>query len=263
MLLFNEHTRNQFSLPENYNELTEEQIIRLSHLLTAEHDTAALRLRVLHCLMGKSKVAFFLLPMDTKDFLMRNHIAWVFDANTLTEQLIPKYKEFYGPAKEFNNLTLSEFHWCEIYYRQLATGENKEQALNNLVAVLYRPSKPNYNNRLNPDGDTRKPFNSHVIPYYSNTISKWPEDIKQAILRYYDGCREYIAALYDKLFSGTGDAQGDAQTDAGMFDVMRSLCGAKFGELEKVERINLHTALYEVEKTIEEAQALEQQTKTA
>lgn len=252
-LVYNTKT---FLLPESYNELSGKQLVAIAALKSSGIRVDVALLKAMSILLNKSTFRFILLPADLKDRLLP-FVKWVFEENTLTEQLLPEYKGYHGPKKEFNNLSLAEFHQTEIFYSQFAASEDKD-ALNKLVAVLYRRPKKKYDTRRDSEGDIRTAFNSNEVDYYAKKIKKWPHAVKLAIVLFYDGCRQNLKALYEKVFTGEG---GKEDGPDGMFGVIRGLAGNKYGDFEKVESLNVHTALYEIELVIEEQEELERLAK--
>jgi hypothetical protein len=246
-------------MPEEFNDLTGDQLIKLASLKMTGAPKDVAELKALRILLNISEYAFFKISNDIK-YRMLQFAEWVWKENTLTKQVLPECYGFYGFKGEFDNLTLGEFHFSEIYYNQLVNGETeeeKEEGLNNLVATLYRKPKEDYDTELDSEGDIRIPFNSNETAYYAQTIQFWPPSVKLAIVYIYDGCRQHLINLYDKVFKGSG---GDENND-GMFGIIRGLSGDKYGEFDKVERLNIHTALLEIEYQIKEAEELEKANK--
>lgn len=242
-------------MPACFNELSAKQLVAIIPLVHEGGDHDLLKLKCLKALMNISKFKFFLMSPETKLALLPV-IDWLFEQNTLTEQKLPNYRGLYGPKKEFDNLIVKEFHHSEIYYDEfLQDDENSEAALNKLVAVLYRKPKPFYSNKYDVDGDVRKPFNENLIDYYAGRIAKWPMAIKLVILFWYDGCRQHIKELYEPVFSGSKENHEPGAP--GMFDCIREIArDGKYGDFDKVENLNIHTALFEMDKSIEEAEEL-------
>jgi hypothetical protein len=244
-----------YHIPDSYNELTRDQLIKLAPLLTRKDEPGVIGLQVLQVLLQLSKVKFFFLDTEVKEQLLP-FTAWVFEKNNLTKQIIPVYSHwlnsYWGPKSDFDNITLSEYHCTEIYYAMLLQ-DKKPEALDALISVLYRKSKPGYDFKKDPDGDCRRDFNEHEIEYWSKKVSSLPSDLKQAILLWYDGCRESLVQLYPAVFRPSDSAE--ASDTKGMFSVMRGLAdGAKYGSFNEVKKLNLHTALMEMEQLIKEAE---------
>ena len=240
-------------LPESYNELNGGQLMRVADALAQGWDGETAKFYVLKALLKVGDYEFGMIPLDAK-VRMYEHIGWVFEKNTLTEQLIPRYMLekklpwFYGPKKEFENLTLSEFHFAERFYRNIVK-HNDEEALNLLICVLYRPMKAEYDFAKDSDGDGRVKFNNNELPFYVKMIEDWPVGVKQAVVMWYDGNRQHLLELYDEVFNG----DDGKDNDEGMFGIIRGLSGPVYGTIERVEVLNIHTALTEISKQIEEA----------
>lgn len=241
--------KKSFLLPENYNELTGEQLISVNKILLTGEPMEMIRLKLLRVLLQMNLYQFFRLSADCKHRILFedetevSRIDWLFDKNTLTEQLLPKYERFYGPKKEFDNLRVKEFHVCEIaYYDYLQTGEDEH--LDKLIAVLYRPAKDNYNFKKDPDGDCRIDFNPNELAYYMLFVSSWPVEVKAAILCFYDGNREFLRQLYDEVFV-SGESSGEEE-QTGMYDVIRNLSGSRYGTFKQVEEMFVHDIMREI-----------------
>lgn len=252
-------------LPESYNELTGEQLIKINALLLTEIPKPMLRLKLLQVLLKLNMYRFFKLDADCKhrilfydrmedEFLVNDEeeessIDWIFKKNTLTEQLLPVYRDMYGPRKEFDNLRVNEFHFAEICYFDYITHENIED-LDKLIAVLYRPCKKNYDFVKDSDADARIAFNANELAFYATKIAAWPMEVKTSILCFYDGNREYIRELYQDVFSSSEESK--AEGSAGMYDIIRQLAGTKYGNFKEVEQLYLHDVLREIESSMED-----------
>lgn len=243
----------EYTIASEYNELTGLQLVKLAPLLkSVDRSDLLVQLQVLQILMNVSTTAFYFMSLDLRDRALE-HIQWVFDKNTLTTQLLPSLHGLYGPKSCFDNLTLEEYHCAEIFYSDLIAGGDTN-ALNKLVAVLYRkPKSIFYDQKKDPAGDIRKPFNEHEIDYWASKISEWPLNQKEAILLWYDGCRQHLISLYSAVFTPTQPTADQVET-RGMFGLMRQIAdGNKYGQFEQVKKLNIHTALLEMEQLIKEA----------
>lgn len=241
-----------YTVAENYNELTAKQLIAICDLLHKKLSKDDFLFRCLRHLLNMNNLQYALLSLQVKHVIISD-LQWLLEKNRLTQQLIYFYDGFYGPASDFDNLTMKEWNSAEQYYfSYLQDYEDATDALNSLVACLYRVGKDNYDYRLNPDGDIRKPYNSNLDEYYAkNFIAYWPLAVKHAIVMWYDGCREAMVELYP-IFD---KPKGEVLRDPGMFDVIRGLSGDKYGSFAEVENLNVHIAmreLYELKKEYEE-----------
>lgn len=242
-------------LPEKPEELSGRQLIAIAGLLHSEYITVIkASLSALRILGNLSRWKFLRVSHELRLGCLP-HVQWIFDKITITKNLIPRYKNFYGPADELNNLTLAEFHFAEKYYSEIKGDDYA--ALPHLIATIYRPAKSGYNKDLNRDGDVRQKFNSNVVDYYAKKISKWPDAVKFAILIFYDSCRNKIADENPDIFGG-GEGEDDG---LGMYSVMRGLAGPKFGDIEKVEEMFLQNALTELNLIHQEDEELKRKYK--
>lgn len=260
MIEFNYSKRKNFakySIPEKYNELTGKQLISMGKIFLSGMSLPLAELEALRIMLNMSRFKFHFLSIEAK-YGMLQHIQWIFDKNTLTENLIPEYRnsflepKFIGPASEWDNLTMAEWSACEVYYEWMVNNHH-EKAIDYLISVLYRIEKSNYDKQRDPDGDVRVPYNHHETAYWAKMISKWPVEVKMSILTWYDGCREFMISNYDVFESGTSENDKKAP---GMFELIRGLCGNRYGGFEAVEKMNVHKALREMEILKEEAEKL-------
>ena len=256
--------KKQYTIPSSYDELSGKQLIGLADVFLRLYDTEETMLRALKVLMGKSLFRFCMIPMDGR-FRMLEHIQWVLDKQVSCRQLVPAFrknifsKTFVGPCGEFDNLTIAEFHYAERFYKQMVkaneSGEDQHEPLNYLVAVLYRLPKDGYDFELNSEGDGRREFKANELGHFAKQISKWPPRVKFAILMWYSACRDMLVEMYEPVFGG-----GEEDDDEGMFGIIRGISGPVYGSIDKVEHLNIHTALAEICKQIKESEELSKKT---
>lgn len=244
------HKKKYILLPESVDEITGKQLIDIAGLLHDKYINALkASLRALRILGNLSGWKFLWLSDEVKLGALP-YITWIFDKLSITKNLIPHYKGYYGPSEELNNVTLAEFHFAERYYSQIK--DDDYDALPHLIATVYRTPKKGYNKRLDADGDVRQKFNSNTIDHYAKKIDKWPDAVKFAILMFYDSCRDKIANDNPEIFTVEGEDDG-----LGMYSVIRGLAGPKFGNINMVEDMLLHNALTELNLISQEAKNLE------
>lgn len=265
------HCNNRtFLLPEQYNELTGDQLIAVKNMMSKPMDATALRLQLLRILLNETEKTFFKWPADWIYNMLYYHqpevdpftnepvsasVDWLLKEQGLTQQLLPEINGLYGPKSEFDNLRMKEFHVAELRYMDYMETK-EEQPLNDLVAVLYRPAKIGYDFTMDSDGDARVPFNPNELPYWSSVVSRWPMATKIAVLQFYDNCRAWMEELYDAAFSGSGGSN-DSQEPDGMFGLMRSLAGERWGTFSQVEDLLVHIVFKELEASLAEAKTLQ------
>lgn len=253
-----------YQIPQSYNELTGYQLVSLMPLLCETDDEPDLiALKVLRVLLDMGKIKFMKLHVDAK-YRMIPYTTWVLKPEGLTRQLIPYYisgfKKYYGPKSEFDNLTVREFHAAEIYYSN-AKEKNDRESLAFLAAVLYRPGKPGYDTVRDPDGDIRVPFNNNELEYWAKKFTSWPVAVLQSILVWYDGCKQLLIDAHPNVFMKHEGTQTVETQERGVFNLMRTLAdGGKYGDFERVGDMNIHLAMFEMEKLVIEQKEMEQKS---
>lgn len=249
------------TIPGSYNELTSKKALKLIRLFHSDTRIEAAEVIALRILSGSSLLRFKLLPAET---IMRclKHIAWVFEENKLTTQLLPWYrrtifhKKYYGPACGFDNLVMKEFHLTELFYLRITEGD--QSMLDNLIAVLYRPAKKGYNFKKNTDGDSRVPLSHNEIDYHAKIVGRWPLPVKQLILQWYDACREQVLSQNERLKKAS-DSGYISQFNTGIYGLIRSLAGDKLGTIKDVENMPVLQCMLELNLNREQVEHFESQ----
>ena len=199
-----------YQMPETWNELTGKQLIRIAHILFKDEKSYNEKVFLLKVCLGISDRAFinwgylpkwlseslFFKKIEVLLFLDRSlyMVDFLLQENQLTKQLLPRIVHwfgadvFYGPADNFENIKMNEFCFSEFHFLEYKNTQNFE-ALVNLAATLYRPSKKWYNKNKNTGGDIRVRFNENLTKEYSKYIRHFSEAQLKAMLIWYMGCR--------------------------------------------------------------------------
>lgn len=250
-----------YTVPENWNELTGGQLLQVMEVLYGGYDVNAAQLKLLKILTGISWYRFYMAPLvERAEYLYLTH--FLVNESNLTKQLLPEYKCMCGPADDFSNITGEEFVFSEDFYFKsfVNAGYNEarvidEMALNNLVAVLYRPMKKGYDKKMNKDGDARTAFNQNVAAYHAmRSIRRWPLEAKLAIFTWYEACRKNMIESNPDIFSG---GSGEA-AKYGLISVMRVIAeGGIHGTFEQVQKMYVQMWMVELNEKAEEAKRAE------
>lgn len=233
---------------ENWNELTTKQFLQIVKLLHVgiSDEIEALE-KALFILSKKVLLKFFFIPADMR-VRMHEHVEWIFEQKGITKQFIPCYKNFYGPADDFDNLRMKEFHAAEMAFYILQQEQNID-ALNELIAVLYRPGKKNYDTKRNIDDDIRIAYNHNETAFIKRKIKRWPLNIKRAILMWYHGCRQNLEETYKPVFEDNKAGSSKDYYD-GMYGMMRGIAEKKtYGDFNEVGELYVHLAFKEINET--------------
>ncbi|RYZ62350.1 MAG: hypothetical protein EOO14_02530 [Chitinophagaceae bacterium] len=246
-----------YSVPTTWNELTAKQVVKVVDLLSRETDVHEGYLRLLKILTGMSWWRF----INTKaerfaDFFYL--VEFLVKENTLTKNLLPKYRGFVGAADDFENLLMCEFAYTEDFFLRWKEDETNETLLNQLVAVLYRKPKRFYNERTNKDGDARQPFNEYLSRYHAGAaIGSWPLKTKRAIAVWYDGCRTKMMKDFPNVFNGSGGEPAKY----GLVSIMRNVAEkGVHGNFKEVEKLHVRMVMLELDEMMTEVQKIKQQS---
>jgi hypothetical protein len=237
-----------YIIPTTWNELTGQQLVRVLRVCNRNYTVLVAQVHLFKILMGIRWIKLWWLgPAEIDDKLYL--VDWVFEENTLTKNLIPKYNNFYGPADNLNNLQLCEFIFTEQCYQQFKYN-GKDEDLNMLISILYRPPKKLYNRQRNEEGDIRESFNDNLTSLYAKKVNRWPLSVKEAILFWYEGCRNNLVRKNPEVFGGTG---GDP-AKYGLWSVMRGVAEkAIHGNINQVEKMYVHVFMMELNELVAEA----------
>ena len=237
-----------YKVPTTWDELTGKQLVNCLKICNCSYSLIKSQVQIFKLFTGVTWLRLWwcgAAEFDDKLYLVN----WVFEENTITKSLLPAYKGFYGPADNFRNLQISEFIFTEVCYQQFKE-EGKEHELNTLIAILYRPAKLSYNKRRNEDGDLREPFNDNITDLYARKVARWPMPVKEAILFWYEGCRNNLVRNNPEVFGGTGGEPAKY----GLWSVMRGVAEkAIHGNINQVEKMFVHVFMMELNELVAEA----------
>lgn len=231
-------------------------------------DVEVAQLEVLRLLLNYTIIRFLFMNIALKTQLVEK-VKWVFEKNQLTTNLVPDYKSvlqdrLYGPKNNLLNFRMAEFHSCEMKYRMIL--DKVPNSIEELIAVLYRAPIIGYNKIKDEQGDIREPYNGNTVAYRAKMIQKWPEHVKNAILMFYDGCRQHIIDNHPEVFTKQEENSTPTNEEQfqGMFMMMRGIAtDGKYGNFGEVENMYIYTALNELTLMIKENKEMEQQLKSS
>ncbi|QCR23071.1 hypothetical protein [Pontibacter sp. SGAir0037] len=259
-------------VPASWDELNPRQLLRCMRWLygfsvpegASEKEAQAVKAMqkrmLLKELLGLKPWYFKALP-DIAIAQLHSCTDFLFSSNNLTKQLLPaigsRFRKWYGPKERFRNLSFLEFIFADTYHlRFIKTGD--PDCLHKLLAVLYRPKVGFHfiRKRLSSySGDIREPFNEHLLEARAAQMQRLPEDVKLAVLAWYRGCRNRLEQTYDLVFTSENEEQ--ATKSSGWEPVFRQMAGGKFGDIERVGKVPVHTILAEMQDLLHQKQEWE------
>ncbi len=248
----------RYLLPDSFNSLTGKQLCAIAPVLLKGNPT----------LEEKYSVAYFLCGFGNKYFSLRESLSdepylyftqqiyeqvmpaleFLYAENTLTEQLLPMIRvqreqrffatqKLYGPAKNFENLTIAEFSDAETCIDNYE--ESKDELwLNRFLAVLYHPGS-----RLFASPDGRKPYNFHMNDLIAEMVSKVDAGTKAAIVLWFHGCRAQLVKDFGSLFS---KAKAQTNEKTSWTAIIHDMAGAKFGTIDQTAQQPVRVIFYEL-----------------
>lgn len=252
-----------YKIPTEWNELTAEQLLQVMETIyLKQYPPAKMLLKLLKILAGITYRKWLSLNAgDVEEyiyltgFLLQPEIG-------LTKQLIPVYEDLYGPSDEIENIKAGELVFANHYHDKWWADKNDIDALDDLVAVLYRgrrtvdSSGNAYDFVTDPDGDKRELYNENVSAWHAdNIIRTWPMAVKLVIATWYAGCRQFLNAENPDVFGGPGEP-----AKYGLISILRTIAEkGTYGTFEEVIKMPVTMMMIELNETVEEGKRIEQQ----
>ena len=135
---------------------------------------------------------------------------------------------FYGPNDGLSNITIYELGYAfTLFENYVATGD--EAAVNELVAILYRPSKPRTkeNTDTNYEGDRRMKLRGYEAKAEERALLMQGinPDVKRVILFWFASCRQMIIDRYPSVFARRSKMNESDNAQYGWAGVLMGLAG--------------------------------------
>jgi len=157
--------------------------------------------------------------------------------------------KLFGPADDFSNCSYLEYAKTDVRFMRFFASECKDiNALNELIAVIYRPKKwfLFFRKRLGSfNGDIRRNYNDIFVERYKNKINHLPWHTKYAIFLFVYGVRKQIEDDYPHIFQKTEESKSNGFGHAG---IIVELAGPKFGNPSETAETPLHTIMIHLEQ---------------
>lgn len=235
------------SLPNSLNKLTDWQLQKYAVLVAHRQPSVTLFLLIL--LVPKPrfftllKAFYVLLQVEAKSFLQ--HLE-DFQSQPLTRFVAPfKYKgvRYFPPAPRLATMTIGEFAYADdCYYRYLKN--NNTVYLDLLLAAICRPKGVGFS-----------PY--EVQP---SQFSGLEQELKEAILLSWIGCRKHIAARFPLIFPKKNPNEAPSNYKGiNTIVLQKARKGSVFGTLDANRQANLYDYLRDWTEDIEEYQKSKKQ----
>lgn len=279
----------KFPIPENWNELTRQQLVTLGQLNRFSLPVGEFQFKMLLAFTGlvperkpevqkinykgERRIFHHMANGRRKYLIEQAELAWISEQlnfffkktkndekeeqfyvhSTLTKNLLPdidvKGKTWYGPSDSLTNLLFAEFIHTETFLDYYGHTK-KPEYLDKLIATIYRPQDPEYNPKsVNFHGDRREKFNDHLIDMRAVKLAEVHPAVKQAIYLFYLGCRNFIVKKFPKVFP---PSSGNEKKKDAFMQFMKLVDALANNDVTKNEQIR-QTYLYEVMVSLQAA----------
>lgn len=287
---------NDYPIPEQWNELTGEQLYLISKLSNVSIPVNDFKLKLLLAILNFKVVNTSWKQVTDTDYFFRcdkykrtyrisaedfayiviNSLKFLFTEVKengivtavlnckLTRNIIPSIKTkteiLYGPADGLTNMTFKEFIHCETFLSKYR--ETKSQTyLDKIIATLYRPQVANYNpTDVNYKGDIREEFNDFLIDDRAIHLQNLDVNIKHSILLFYDGSRSFMASQYKNVFSKSGTSGTSSKNDTfiSLMKVVNTLAKNDPSKIEEMSNVLVYIALLSLDEMIAESKKMQE-----
>lgn len=271
----------RFNLPGNWNELNRDQLLKFASLNGKKDiELEEIKIKMLFLFTGMKVMEKPSITIDGKEYFWLKYqkdkflvsaysLAFITQLNLaffkeigenkytinplLTRNLLTVIevagKKLYGPADGLSNLLLKEYVHTETFYSEYMKTQNQE-ALDKLIAILYRPAGKIKPGTINFQGDIREPFNDFLIDNYAKITKKLAQNVRLTIIWYYEGCKRHISALFPKVFKENDGKSSNENTFMNFMTIIDELANNQPAENERIMNVYLYTALTSLNQKI-------------
>lgn len=181
------------TIPQTYEELSEQQRGALCRILLTLNNTEKTPLRIIQILLSH-------LPKRTQQQLLLQvpfTTLWQYAEPFLTTEKLYHFREvtkMVAPAPRLANLTIKQFSVADsLYYRLRLSQYQDELLLRQLMASLYNFA--------------HQPFDVLNLPQVAEHTDKTPITTAYEVAFAYTCCREYIISRFPKVFASPSATQ--------------------------------------------------------
>ena len=243
----------QYNGPGSWHELTHEQVERIFalDLLQPMH---VLRLHLIKIIYGAPwKRIFSIAQEDLPKLELLTQ--FVINEPKLLTNPVPMLNieghVFHGPANTLENICFGEWIFSDMYLKEL--DQAKPDALEGLIATLWRPGKENHEIESEAwDGDVRKAFNKFSIERRIPLMKKLKPAQKKSMLYFITCSRKAIMLAHPDVFIAQPQKKiyKTMQDEGNWIDVLLTIGGGKFGNVYQTELALFSDVLIELERLI-------------
>ncbi|NHZ84404.1 MAG: hypothetical protein GWP19_00805 [Planctomycetia bacterium] len=232
-----------------WNELTDEQLLFVSHLFDQGLEFEAFNTLVLQNFTQIPWKYFFEISPEAI-ISLSGTIDFLHKGTELTINLLPKLKinkkTLNGPANAMMDVTFEQFFGhTEPAFTAFAQNNDMDM-LNHLIAALY-----SFENEI---------FNADLIEGNKRLISSGlRRNYKTSIVFFYLGCRDLMAGRFPKLFSNKKTTT--KANDLAYFEMLENLNNENISNNEIIKKSNIYEAFVRLTAMIEKSEKLKKNNK--
>jgi len=252
--------RQIYLLPENWNEITQEQLIENIEMLSVFFFEKSEKTKIiLNITEYYRQKIFYNFIRNKKIFKVSLNIVkqitdllnWLVTGEKILNNFIIKQIKvnksiLYGPNDKFLYMTFGEFIFADTMFSHFHLGKD-ETFLNKLIAILFRAKKHD-ESHVSFNGDIRIQFNDAKIDYDSIAITKLNTKIKAAILFNYHTMRKYLSEKYIYVFGNykkqeDNNEEKETKSNTSTWNTILKRMSPNILDIDKYANQPMHTVL--------------------
>ena len=243
------------NLPSSWNELTKYQLIFISRMLRKGLSVVDFKVITLFDFLSIKMTVFKRINSEDAWCLCKT-LDFILAEITLTRNLIPQirsgFSKFLGPSNGLLYCTFGEFTQAHTRFEQYV-GTKSDAALDELVAILYRPKKFGWfiRKRFTDSPDPRVRFKERSFRKRIRKISKVDPVIKYGVFLFFSGCLNSLPKQFPNVYRKKEDS---GSSNGGWISLIISLADGKTDNrsIDLVVNSNLYNVFLGLEqKSIE------------
>ena len=243
------------TLPSTWNELTKKQLLFVAEMFHKGLSVVDFKVHTLYEFLSIKLKDFTRINAEDGYYLCKT-LDFILDEVTLTKNLIPFIRpgitKFYGASDGLLYCTFGEFTQAHTRFEQYAKSQDVS-ALNELVAILYRPQKFGWFIRryFTDTPDPRVRFKERTFKKRALKMARIDPLIKYAVFLFFSGCCNSFPKQFPNVYRKKEDS---VASENGWISLIISLADGKTDNksIDLVVNSNLYNVLLGLEqKSIE------------
>lgn len=251
----------KITAPSTYNDLTLSQLLAICKLKAEKVPVDQFLLRaamILFNVKGNLRRMWhwkYSLNEDDVDALMMQS-EFLLDHDQLTQNKLPVYKNMCGP-KNWGHLGFMEWVNAERYYIDFVESQN-QLPLDKLMATLYRPKDHAANKDPKFTGDIRQPYNEEQLDAIMYETHVWPDEIKLAIVLFYEGMRSHILQQMGAIGTTTKKKGKKVNFAMRMLETMHAFTGNDLTKFDTIKQMKMPLIILQMRRNAQINEELKQ-----